>query len=633
MASGYTLTDADKAAAQNYLASVNSSPTVPSRFSGPQPNPDYVPPPTPPQAAPVAPPAPANQTPVPDNMSILPPANMSVQPAATPPAAANTPPAVANTPPPPSGQVPQTPPNPLAIPGADITQGPEGKDARANIINSKYDDAKAKIEEQLNVEQSQIDSGSTTGNPNKVAALKVQLHQNEADKASALQTNQAAFDAVWKLGDDGKMHVGAIPKSLSPQQIAKLKLTSQTVEEGNQDADFKKQQEAMQAETDAKVAQDKVNSAGLLQIAAQKQQDANDKIQRQQVFQTQLKQKQDEADLAMKKYNDSSIDENRFWSKTPVGNQIGLAILAGLTGAFNGLNHVAGNSVVDRVNSLIANDIDQQKTELAKKGKSVDNANNAVAAFQKQGYDLEQSVSMAKAAMMDATISKVQAEASKYNNPQIQAQAAQATAQLAETRDKERASVLTPYINNNIQANQAVAPGAGANSGFITSMVGGKLQVKNVKTGQISDANDDQKARYYATEKTRAETAKTEASAGAPPKQNGRITQILATSSGIPKLTAAVKEPYSSGGLNTFSTTNTDSKLNQWASAISAATKVPVDVIIHNVKNPILNSSSEQIIDHYAKDAEDKREYYEKNPSAVPGAGESEDVGETGNGG
>lgn len=522
-------------------------------------------------------------------------------------------------------------PNPLAIPAANPFAGPDGKDARANLIKSKYTDAKAQIQSQLSTLQAGVEEGNPDPNyKNKAAALQVQLHNLDSGMAKDLQTNDAAYSNIWQTGDDGKMHVGNIPKNLSPQDVRKLELSNQRVEQGNQDTDFRKQQDAMRAETDARTAQNDVTTAGLLQIAAQKQQDANDKIQRQQVFQSQLQKKQDEADLAIKNYNDSSIDENRFWSKTPVGNQIGIAILAGLTGAFNGLNHVAGNSVVDRVNSIIANDIDQQKTELAKKGKDVENANNAVAAFQRQGYDLEQSTSMAKAAMMDATISKVQAEASKYNNPMIKAQADQAAAQLAQQRDKDRAAVLTPYINANIQANQAIPAGAGARKGYGAAVKGkdGKYYVPDLAHGgRLVEATGEEVAQ--ATNIHHTQVATDHLGQPKPAKPNFRQTNLLATSSGLPKLTADVKEPYSAGGLNTFSTTDTDAKLNQWAAAISAVTKVPADVIIHNVKNPILNSSSEQIIDHYAKDAETKRDYYEKNPSAVPGAADEPETDTT----
>jgi len=198
-------------------------------------------------------------------------------------------------------------------------------------------------------------------------------------------------------------------------------------------------------------------------------------------------------------------------------------------------------------------------------------------------------------------------------------------AQLNEKAAQARTAALTPYINNDIAA-RTVVPGAGANSGFITSMVGGKLMVKNVKTGQVSEANDDQKAKYFATEKTRVDTAKAESTIGQQ-KVSPRTQVILAKSSNLPGLTADLKQSYSSGGLNTLSTAKTDAKRGEFAQAVSAITGEPAEVIEHNIKSPILNSSSAEIIDHYAAEAEKKRGYLEKNPGAIDTVGEAEDAG------
>lgn len=424
---------------------------------------------------------------------------------------------------------PATPPPLVSVSSANPLSGPEGKDARANEITAGFDNKKAQLESQLAVERSQVESGSTTGNPTRVAALEAQLKLVDSQKADALRGNESAF-GMYKKDENGDYHLdsNAIPKNLSPTQVAAWKARNAVVEQKNQDNAFGRQRTAIDAETNARAAAADVQAAGAQKVATQMQADAIDTHNKSVTQQAQLAQRQAEADKAVKDYNASSIDENEFWHKTPAGAQIGLAIMAGLTGAFNGLNHIQGNSVVDRVNQVIANNIDEQKVNLAKAGKNVELKNNAVQAFRQQGYDNAQADALAKASLLDATKTQVAATAAQYQNPIAQAQAQQLIAQLDQQRDQQRAIALQPYVDGQIRANQVVATGIGQ-KGFSPAVLNnGVWQVKNLATGKITEATGEQVAQAKGLEKTDAETNKLNNAAGSAGKVSPRIATKLA---------------------------------------------------------------------------------------------------------
>lgn len=412
------------------------------------------------------------------------------------------------------------------ISAANPLQGPEAKDARASEINSKFDSAKANIQSQLAQEQAKINDGSIDGNPNKVAALQVQLNQIDKEKTNSLSANDAAFKAYVK--DDSGTHLDASQLgNLSPRQRDDYQALNQKLELGNQKDALGKEQDAIKAQNDAAISANNAKAAFYDKQGQIQATQAQELAERNAVRQASIQQQQNAIAKSVQDYSSSKIDPNKVYENTSTGAKIATTLLAGLVGGLNGLNNVAGNGVITAIDNIVARDIDAQKTNIATKGKSIEMQNSALSQFMQQGFDQEQAISMAHAAAYQAASTQLQGILAQSDNASVKAQGQQTLSQLNEKQAQYQAQALSPYINKQL-ADRTVVAGTGQ-KGFSPAVnVGGVWQVKNLATGKISEATAEQVQAAKNLGKTDAETDKLKSAANGGGKVSPKIAVALA---------------------------------------------------------------------------------------------------------
>ena len=371
-----------------------------------------------------------------------------------------------------SGAASAPPPSPTAfsgVPAANPMQGPEGKDARADTINSQADAAKAQI-------QAQIAANTQDGEVidiNKDKALQVQLMNVDKQKTDMLNANSAAYKMYVKDAD-GNTHLDSSQLgSITPRQKADYELENQKLEQTNLEKAQKAEQEGVAAQTAAQTAHNDAVASTYSNLAQQQKSDALAKAARDAAFQSDLAQKNDQINKSIQDFNNAKVDPNTYWEKTSTAGLIGTALVAGLVGGLNGVNNVQGNSVLDRVNQFINNDIDAQKANIANKGKGIEFQNSALASFERQGYDKEQSIALTQAASYDAVKTQLQGQLAQTDNAAAKASGQILLAQLHEKAAQARTAALTPYVNANLAAKTVVPVGPGS----------GKQTIQDKKTG------------------------------------------------------------------------------------------------------------------------------------------------------
>lgn len=519
----------------------------------------------------------------------------------------------------PPPQVPVQSYNSLNISDDDILH----KDDKRAELDKKFTDKKLDLQTQLDQEQTKMDIGDKTANPNKIAALKVQLQGLQGEESKALNAFDAAnkqysVDANGNIVDD----LSKLPSTLTKKQIADQDSRFHQIGEGNETRAVDRLRTAQQSETDATIARNDAVGAFNVEQGQIAIDNANKRAADRAIAQQEIDKRQNIINQLTDTHAKEQVDPNSVYKNTSTGAAIGTTLLAALTGAFDGLNHLnRPNSVVSAVDKIVANDIEAQKVNIDKHGKDIDRAQNSLSQFIQQGFTKEESQDMYAASLYKAASLKFQGDLAKYDNPIVQAKGAQIVAGLDQEAARRATAANAPYAHAQLTARAAPIAGAGANTGFITSMVGGKLMVRNVKTGQVSEANDEQRSKYYDTENKRATTAKTEASIGAPGKQSAKIKTAIDQSSGIPEALAPVLESYSGVGTNVFGTTaETDSRVNNLATKIAKATGRNPEEIITSWKHAFSNGTAREIITHDAETAEKVRQHL-----STPGTGGTED--------
>lgn len=614
MASGYVPTEDDKAKAVEALRAYNTpAPVVPSRFNGPQVNPNFVaPPPAPvviaPQPVDTAPPAlSAAANPIPNVAPFNPTAPQNLGHYV--PGAPNKPAAIGGSFVPAAPLVPVASYNPLNISDDDVLH----KDEKRGELVKKFTDKKDELENML----------ADESDPKRIAAIQVQLKQLGGEQGKALTSFDAA-NKQYSVDKDGNIidDLTQLPANLTPKQRADALAKYHQVGQGNLGRAIDKEKGAIQSGIDAQTSENNALTAFNNKQAVLHQTQADDDAKKHAIRNAGDAQRSADIDKDITDHNNMKVDPMKVYNNTSTGAAIGTTLLAALTGAFDGLNHInRPNSVVSAVDAIVSRDIDAQKANIAQAGKNIEQKQTALNQFRQLGYSDDASTEMVRASQFKAAQDQLQGLLTQYANPKIQAAGALDLAKLAERQAQAQIAASDADARAQIAARAAPIAGAGANTGFITSMVGGKLMVRNVKTGQVSEANDEQRGKYYDTENKRATTAKTEASIGAPGKQSAKIKTAIDQSSGIPEALAPVLESYSGVGTNVFGTTaETDSRVNNLATKIAKATGRNPEEIVTSWKHAFSNGTAREIITHDAETAEKVRQHL-----STPGAGGAED--------
>ena len=131
----------------------------------------------------------------------------------------------------------------------------------------------------------------------------------------------------------------------------------------------------------------------------------------------------------------STVDPNRFYKNLTTGQKIGSAIglILGGFGAANG----HGNPAVDVITGAINRDIDAQKTDINNANVGINQQQGIFHDMMSEFGDERQAEAATRAAMIGNAQLGLQAQAAKYQSPQILAKAQMAYGQLEVAKQKE----------------------------------------------------------------------------------------------------------------------------------------------------------------------------------------------------
>lgn len=354
------------------------------------------------------------------------------------------------------------------VPGlANPLAGPEGLDTNAAAITSSFDGKTAQIDQQK--EALLAAAGDGPGSQNALKALDAQKALLERGKTDALRTNASAFD-MYEKDDNGNYRINPakLPKTLTPGQVRQYDYENANLGQKGELSIADHAKAALEASSKADAAAADARAAGLNQIAALKQKQATETTAHDEAYKTGLAAENDKARRAVEDYNKSVIDPNHFWKEASTPGLIGVAILAGLTGAFNNLASIQSghgpsnvNPVLDRINQLIANDIDAQKSNLAKKGKDVEFANNSVSQFRSQGYDEKQSEQLAHIAALDQVKTQIDATIAQNDSTKAKSLGEYQKSQIDLEQQRRYNQVMAPYFNDIARGKIPTGPAGG----------------------------------------------------------------------------------------------------------------------------------------------------------------------------
>jgi hypothetical protein len=134
-------------------------------------------------------------------------------------------------------------------------------------------------------------------------------------------------------------------------------------------------------------------------------------------------------------------DPNRFWNNKDAG-QKAAAVIAGALFGFTG----QGMQWLQRLDGLVERDIQQQAAELQRKGnvlgKQIDVQNNLVAMARQEGLDESESISAARAMMLNKYALQFEAAAATTGSEQVKAQALANAGILRQKMGQEQADMM-----------------------------------------------------------------------------------------------------------------------------------------------------------------------------------------------
>ncbi len=403
-----------------------------------------------------------------------------------------------------TGQVAATQSTDPNISAANIFAGPDAKNTRAAEIESKYNDQKSQLESQLHMEQSKLESGSADSNPNKVAALRFQLNGLDSKKQNALQLNDKAF-GMYATDADGNVHLDPtkIKGPITPRQNADLKFVGQKIELSNLEKAQNAERAAVLSQVDAQTAHNDAVASTMNNLAQEQKSAALDKAKRDAIFQAELQQKNNDINKSIDDFNSSKVNPNQYWQNQSTGSFIGELLSAALVGGLNAANGIQGNQVLSRIDQQIANDIDAQKANIANKGKGIELKNNALASFERQGYDKEQAIALTQAASYDAIKTQLQAKLATTDNAAAKASGQLMIAQLDKQKADRINQALTPVINASLAARTAV-PGTAGGTAIKYDPKSGNYYKVDINNKVVGLATGSEAETYEKTAKLRS---------------------------------------------------------------------------------------------------------------------------------
>ena len=204
-------------------------------------------------------------------------------------------------------------------------------------------------------------------------------------------------------------------KALDDSYNAQAKAVSGSIEVGKQKAveDFSYQQEL-----NNKVQEQQTQEAEREKV---RQEALGEEVNRLQTFQEDLKA--------------SKVDPNRYYANASTGKKIANVFLATLGGFAQGMVQTgtgapAKNYAMEAIDAAIDRDIQAQRDEIAKKGEVIQSQQSIVGLMRQQFGDERQASAASKVALYDKAEQDFKTIAAKYKSPELQARAAEFSADL-----------------------------------------------------------------------------------------------------------------------------------------------------------------------------------------------------------
>lgn len=206
---------------------------------------------------------------------------------------------------------------------------------------------------------------------------------------------------------------------------------------------------------------------------------------RQKLEQQEIDARQASLDGMVDEYNGMQIDNQRFWGNLDTGNRIlaGVSIAIGALG--QALSYGKSNAALDMIDKSIDRDIDEQKANMDKKGRQVQQARGIYQEFRAKVGDDRTARSLAREAAWKAVKSDFDIKAQTLKSDEAKALAAQGGAAAQLKVDAERMSRTERTISEVKKTSQAVAKPGEVRS--LEAIIGADA-AKNMESAHIAAA-------------------------------------------------------------------------------------------------------------------------------------------------
>ncbi len=306
-------------------------------------------------------------------------------------------------------------------------------------------DLKANMDASLNpilAKRAEIEEAVAAGRMNPADAAK---------QTAALDVAEHKIKSQYPLNGDGSVNWSGIkPGQFSGKQLGIFQAGDQ-LRSANKQTDLADQRieaakSILEAESARNTAIAKINEGTTSMI--ENSQELN-KIHEQE-FNTGLKEIENKLETTKNDFKNAHIDPARYWKQTPTAGLIGIALFAGLEQGFKGLaargGPVSPSSIVQTVNTLVERDIDAQKEEIAKLGKEVDLATNAVAYFRSKRMDERSAEAAALNLGLTKAAQQVQTVLSQTEDPIAKAKGQDVLLGLEQQKEAARQAAMGPAV-------------------------------------------------------------------------------------------------------------------------------------------------------------------------------------------